>query len=826
MSQERDTLIQIANSSGEGSLHASASSSLFVSAPCVDFAPPPAHAELASVPKQSPLPFFPKWLPSNPLPDMRGAGRDRFQSLRATSGSVPLTLDSDSDVEMQSLPQSDIESLQQQCPVEIPRAVAKQALERFPGDMPRAIAEACRLVCSPRRGRSRSPVLPSSQLLVPSPPVLLPVEDRVAEFWRARRQVLETTVATLYSQHQQLNPRDTRALAALFHALPRDWPVQPHHFSLSLGLLFDHELELWRQRAADSVTFQGTIKDAWNSQLNVMKLLPFFLAVLSIFAERAGIAREFPAGFALTIAPWLCHRSLHICFNPLKPEHEVRPRLFALLVAESNCGKSPFFRQLVDAVFVSHCPSRPCLVDTFPDKFVSPGPGKDKTLFVQQCTNSDFARRMKASHGHLCWVSEEAWSALDIAWAKGKGRVAHSDRKVQHSFLQNAQNGNSYGPMSINAEQFFVPTTNFAFFHAGQPKVVHDYWGQAFMKDCPFGGMGWEFRPTFLWPRDQPEDDPENPHVTFSGAARFLLDIFARLCMSYGQTLDLMSFESAPIPVSDPAAAMWSKFRHQAGKDKDTVPSCAAGAVGKHCFTTTSHIAACHLLQQAFLDIKDGRADLDCLRDPTSQSAPVAPVLCWTESIQPLSPELILAAPEHLHLMVTGILSCFNEMKLPQSERAGPPALDENRPRPHRQQKPPQELSEPPPQNADEEALGILLQRCQEQSHINIKNANQILPRRLGFRSDQQAICRLFDIAAQHHAGVREGSPGAALRLRLTLPNIDSTFRQRLNLQLSRPSTAAAECPPMAGAGKRARRAQEADENPPAEEKDAGRKKN
>ena len=209
----------------------------------------------------------------------------------------------------------------------------------------------------------------------------------------------------------------------------------------------------------------------------------------------------------------------------------------------------------------------------------------------------------------------------------------------------------------------------------GQPKVVHDYWGQAFMKDCPFGGMGWEFRPTFLWPRDQPEDDPENPHVTFSGAARFLLDIFARLCMSYGQTLDLMSFESAPIPVSDPAAAMWSKFRHQAEKDKDTVPSCAAGAVGKHCFTTTSHIAACHLLQQAFLDIKDGRADLDCLRDPTSQSAPVAPVLCWPESIQPLSPELILAAPEHLHLMVTGILSCFNEMKLPQSERAGPPAF-------------------------------------------------------------------------------------------------------------------------------------------------------
>ena len=73
---------------------------------------------------------------------------------------------------------------------------------------------------------------------------------------------------------------------------------------------------------------------------------------------------------------------------------------------------------------------------------------------------------------------------------------------------------------------------------------------------------------------------------------------------------------------------------------------------------------------------------------------------------------------------------------------------------------------------------------------------------------------------AEHHAGVREGSPGAGLRLRLTLPNIDAAFRQRLNLQLSMPSTAAAECPATAGAGKRARRAQDADENCSAEQDD------
>ena len=88
----------------------------------------------------------------------------------------------------------------------------------------------------------------------------------------------------------------------------------------------------------------------------------------------------------------------------------------------------------------------------------------------------------------------------------------------------------------------------------------------------------------------------------------------------YGQTLESKNFAASAIPISPEAAALWSSFRHQAERDKGTVPPCAAEAVGKHCFTTPSHIAACHLLQQAFLDIKQGRVDLDFLRAP-SQAA-------------------------------------------------------------------------------------------------------------------------------------------------------------------------------------------------------------
>ena len=57
--------------------------------------------------------------------------------------------------------------------------------------------------------------------------------------------------------------------------------------------------------------------------------------------------------------------------------------------------------------------------------------------------------------------------------------------KVQHCYLQNMHNGLGLGPVSINSEQVFVPTTNFAMFHAGQPRVIHDYWGH-FPAKLPF----------------------------------------------------------------------------------------------------------------------------------------------------------------------------------------------------------------------------------------------------------------------------------------------------------------------------------------------------
>ena len=48
----------------------------------------------------------------------------------------------------------------------------------------------------------------------------------------------------------------------------------------------------------------------------------------------------------------LGHRDLHASFNPKKREHCTRPRMFSLLIAQSNCGKSPFFCACIDAAFM------------------------------------------------------------------------------------------------------------------------------------------------------------------------------------------------------------------------------------------------------------------------------------------------------------------------------------------------------------------------------------------------------------------------------------------------------------------------------------------
>ena len=197
------------------------------------------------------------------------------------------------------------------------------------------------------------------------------------------------------------DPNNVEALASMFHGLPASSPAQPRHFRLTQEDILQHDLELWRRRAAASNRFSGTIVDMWNSLLDVTKVMPFFLAVLCCFAERCGIAREFPSAYALTFAPWVCHEDVHAKFNPRKREQEVRARMFSLWIAESNCGKSPFYRQRVDALTVLRGGTT-CLLEKLASQFMTPGLAKETILFCPKVHQQRFSKAYESNARRSC----------------------------------------------------------------------------------------------------------------------------------------------------------------------------------------------------------------------------------------------------------------------------------------------------------------------------------------------------------------------------------------------------------------------------------------
>ena len=96
------------------------------------------------------------------------------------------------------------------------------------------------------------------------------------------------------------------------------------------------------------------------------------------------------------------------------------------------------------------------------------------------------------------------------------------------------------------------------------------------------------------------------------------------------------------------------------------------------------------------------------------------------------------------------------------------------------------------PITEDEDVLAVLLQRYHQSEIISVSDANRVLTARSGFRNNQVALCRLFDLAASLGCGQREGEPAHAqqrggsrrnpLQLRLSLAELPVQVRERLRL--------------------------------------------
>ena len=594
---------------------------------------------------------------------------------------------------------------------------------------------------------------------------------------------------------------NSSALLDRFLDLAVEWPVAPEQFGLTSEVLVRHEMELLTTRIEELHSSRAAVRDLQNTPMALEKLCPFFLAVICEFALRCGIAPEFPFGFAYTMAGWLCHRDLHGRFDPLRPEHVVRPRIFSVPIGDSNSGNRFVLRQCVNTVHITTGGSV-ALVDSHQQCFADPGP---KPLYVGTATQGDFAERMSRSGGRLFWASPEAWNVLDIGFAKSRGgRVQMDAGKVNYGYLLDTQNGWEYGPVSIKGqkEQYHVPTTNFGMFHLGQPKLIHDFWGQTFMEGCPFGGMGWETRPTFLWPAnngDEAETDVA-VEVSFRGAANCLKAVFAAIVVVAGHNADRRQLVEHPVRCSEAAAQLWAEVSRGAKALKRDAPDCIKSAVGKHCFTTTSHVLAGHVLQQGFSFARQERrlgnfqSLLEGQQDYTQRHMAAGPGCPFPA----LPPGSLLCAAEHLHHMASSLAGIHREMQLPSKNRAGAA------------------LAEPvaqgsgaaqPARSPDEEALALLFQRTRGQQFLTTTDVNRILPRRFGFRSNVTAVTRLFNVAAQMNAGVVEQSPDArgrsAIRFRLTLDRVSPESRTVLGLTADAPVplAPAANLPAMPGAG-------------------------
>ena len=125
--------------------------------------------------------------------------------------------------------------------------------------------------------------------------VLTTTDAKCVALWQERRERLHAEVDSLYAKHQVATTNgDVSGLLDDFLDLPCDWPEQPSDFGISAQEFYDYELRLWRQQASELETSNDCITEAQHADLDVVKLFPYFIAVVLVFAEHTGIACSRP----------------------------------------------------------------------------------------------------------------------------------------------------------------------------------------------------------------------------------------------------------------------------------------------------------------------------------------------------------------------------------------------------------------------------------------------------------------------------------------------------------------------------------------------------
>eukprot|EP00434_Breviolum_minutum_P028258 symbB.v1.2.024998.t1/scaffold2404.1/size80018/2 len=644
-------------------------------------------------------------------------------------------------------------------PIAVPPAAAPDHLAESEADVGSAVAP------------SEPFVAPLSLALVQVPQQVVSMAERASLYWQAAREDAHKFADALY-QTELL-----AATGALMDTIPTriidSWlslpATPPRHFSefgLSFSDLFQEEVKLLGLRTTELHENKVAVSDACASQIDVVTLCPFPLAVAAILASAADIAPEFVIGFYYALAGWVCHHDLHALFDPIKKDRRTRPRCMVQCICDSAAGKSPFWRSFVSPWFTGVDAER-SIFQTHPHCWATAG---TKSLHFAQATDADLATRMMESGGRNFWASPECWLLLDTAHATRKAEASRD--KINFHYLLECQNGNDYGPRSIKSSpvQIHVPTTNFGMLLLGQAECIHDFWGQVYTPGSPVRSKGFEGRPLFLFAgparlchRDQ--------HISAEIIYAFLKAILLCIAETVGQNADA-PFIHQPIKPENPTC--WRDLQRAARQAEEDGPDCSQVAAAKWGYSCGTHIIAHHLFLSSFNSLPRSTEAMETLLSGGAGALALRPAPRDIPSHWfALSQDAFLSAPRFLSATMRSLSVIFAEMGLSLEERAGTkastgPAKSCSRSR----------------ISSSEQILAKALQRQKHKGYLFMTDLKPHMPSKLRCEPHFQV---LFELAQSLGVGVIEGKyPGTRAqpyRLKLTLENVGAAVRGQLGLE-------------------------------------------
>ncbi len=424
--------------------------------------------------------------------------------------------------------------------------------------------------------------------------------------------------------------------------------------------------------------------------------------------------------------------------------------------------------------------------------------GGPKGLHLAKATAAEFGERVKASDGYSLWATPENILGLDCPYAQGKVPEKNERKTDMHELLE-TQNGLAFGPTSTKSakEQIHVERTNIAIFHFGQPRAVHDFWGQNYELKSNIRGLGFENRPWFFWCERQDEAASDAPSVSNRPVSIFCTCLFLTQAACVGHQQTAVDFTATPLRAYRDAAGTfdsvgaWNLFHARAEAAKYAVHPAAEQAAGKHGFTCGTHVINCNVQTSSLAELKRHRPQLRAIYETGEplqavRAAPLAPH--WFD----LRQESVLTAPAHFTMMINSVATIFQEMCLHPKDRAGPPIAEvQKRQVQHADELPAAvvDQAQRQPLSADEKLIVRIVDKYHNHAVIQVYQASSC---KQSLRGNQVEVCRLFDMAASMGLGTREGVPTAnagkggargnpgALVFRLSLETMPQATRERL----------------------------------------------